>query len=217
MSCPERSSQLSVQRYADSDSKLTEVVKLIFDTTVANREYSILGCGVCKYIHEKTGDKFGSEFLQKLLQHFQSEIKCMKEIRSKSIEHWLGIFGFLCDMYHTIKISGNPIKVIGKSIIQNIEKMLNDPDTIDDEIDVICSKLKACGKYLEEQHPDLIENIFVTFRQQVISSKSSCQRRCLIMELIELKGMGWVDQTSDINRFYADALADAITEDEIGF
>lgn len=207
-----------VHRYADSESKITEVVKLIFDTTVASREFSVLGASVCEFIiDERSHENKGTgNFLHKLLKLFQSVVQDIQKVRSKSIEDWLGVFAFLCEIYHKIRISGKPITVVGKSILQNIEKMLNDPDAIDDEIDTICTKLKVCGKLLEEQDFELVEDIFVTLRRQVISGKSSCQRRCFIMELIELKQLGWANQTKSVDTFYADALADAITEDEVG-
>lgn len=211
-----------VRRYADSETKVSEVVQLVFDTTVASKEYSVLGSRVCELIvHERptdsghTGPLFVSDFLKGLLKHFQSEVKEMKRIRSKSIEHWLGIFAFLCEIYHKVKISGKPITVVGKSILQNIDNMLNNPDTIDDEIDTICNKLKVCGKLLEEQDIDLMKNILGILRKQVISGKSTCQRRCLIMEVIEFRQLGWADQTGSLDKFYADALADAMVEDEV--
>lgn len=210
-----------VRKYADNEGRLVEAIELIFNTTVANRDYSILGCSVCYFIiHEGPSDertnKFGSEFLQKLLKHFQSEVQTKNEIRSKSIEQWLGVFAFLCEIYRKIKIGGKPITVVGKSILQNIEEMLNSLDTIDDEIDTICTKLRVCGKLLDEQNSDFMEKVLVGLRRQIISNKSSCQRRCLIMEVLELKQLGWVDKSGHLNRFYADALADAIAEDELG-
>lgn len=170
-----------VHRYANDEVKVLEVVKLIFDTTAASRDYSVLGSCVCELLMDSGhASTFGSNFLRKLLNRFHSEIKNSKDVRSKSIEHWLGVFAFLCEIYRKIKISGEPITVVGRSILQNTDKMLNDSDTIDDEIDVICTKLKVCGKLLEEQDPALMENILGTLRRQVIHKKSSCQRRCLI-------------------------------------
>lgn len=204
-----------VCRYvANNEDKINEVVKLIFDTTVASRDYSTLGCDVCKFIIEYD-PTVGSEFLRKLLKHFQTEIKRMKEIRTKSVEEWLGVFAFLCEIYQKIQIGGKVIAVVGKSVLANIEKMIDDPDTIDDEIDVICTKVKGCGKLLEEQDCDSLERIFETLRKQIIAKKSSCQRRCLLMELIELKQLGWDDRTGRVSKFYIDALADAIVEDEV--
>lgn len=206
-----------VRRYADDEVKVSEVIKLIFDTTVASRDYSVLGACVCKLIIDSEhASTFGSDFLRRLLTRFQSEIKNSKDTRSKSIEQWLGVFAFLCEIYCKIKISGEPITVVGKSILQNAEKILYNSDTVDDEIDVLCTKLKVCGKLLEEQDPALMENILGTLRRQVIRGGGSCQRRCFIMEVIELKQLGWTDRTGSVDKFYADALPDAVAEDEVG-
>lgn len=205
-----------VRRYADSESKLTEAVKEIFDTTVVSRDYSELGSCVCEFIIHKGPDDertFGPEFRASLLKHFQKEFKHWKETRSRSIEDWLGIFAFVCEIYRKIKVSGKPITVVGKAIFQNIENMLSNSDLTDAEVDTICTKLKVCGKLLEEQDSERVENIVVLLRKIVISSESSCQRRCLTMEVIEMKQLGW---TGCLDTFYVDALADAIVEDEIG-
>jgi effector-binding domain-containing protein len=199
--------------YADDETKVAEVVQLVFETTIASQEYSVLGSCVCDIIHKGSTDT-GSKFLRKLLNNFQFEVKRSKEIRSKSIEHWLGIFAFLCEIYNKIRINREPIEVVGKSILQIIDMMLNDSDTIDDEVDTICTKLKVCGKSLEQQDCGKIENILGLLRQEVIRGKCSHRRRCLIMEVIELKQLGWNDKSGYVDRFYTDALADAVVEDE---
>lgn len=203
-----------VLRFADSESKVAKVVDLIFDTTVESRDYSKLGGTVCKLIVD--GGSHGSDFKQKLMQKFQSTIKSSEEIRSRSIEQWLGIFAFLCEVYCQITISGTPISVVGNAILKHIDKMLAYPDVIDDEIDTICTKLKVCGKLLEGQDPAKMEKIIIALRKQVISSRSSCQRRCVIMELIELKQLGWNDISGKLDDFYVNAITDAIVEDEVG-
>lgn len=209
-----------VLNFVDDDKKLVDTVKLIFNSAVASRDYSKLGSGVCKIIIERGSEDgntgtVSTKFLEKLLQCFQSKVRDMKEIRSKSIEQWLGIFAFLCDVYNDIKVNGQSIKVVGKAIIQKISGMVCECDVIDDEIDTVCTKLKTCGRLLEEQDSNSLEEILITLRKQVISKKSSCQRRCVIMELIELKQMGWIDHSGNLDKFYVDALADAIVEDEL--
>jgi len=104
-------------------------------------------------------------------------VRQIKEIRGVSIEKWLGVFCFLCEVYGKIRVAGVPIKVYGVAILKLTLQMLTDEDTIDDEIDCICSKLKVCGKFLATDSPDKVENIFIEFRKQVISKESSSVRR----------------------------------------
>lgn len=209
-----------VLRFVDNDeSKLVETVDLIFRTTVESRDYSTLGSTVCRFIADRESQdvnpgRVGASFSKKLLQRFQSELKNSKEIRAESIELWLGIFAFFCEVYCNVKAA--TISVVGKAIMDHIDSMLANPDTIDDEIITICSKLKVCGKSLEEQDSQKMEDITNMLRKQVISSKSSCQRRCVIMELIELKQLGWNDSSGKLDNFYVDAITDAIVEDEVG-
>lgn len=209
-----------VLRFAADEAKVEGTINLIFDTTVASRQYSSLGAEVCRLIIQGGSNKEESQgivcttFRLKLLKRFQAEVKEMKAIRKNSIEHWLGIFAFLCEVYSKIKVGDKPIAVIGKAILKHIHTMLEEDDTIDDEIDCICSKLKVCGKTLEEDSPGVFANIFTSLRKQVINKNSSCLRRCYILEIIEFKYLGWSDSARCLDRFYSDAIADAAVEDE---
>ena len=202
------------------EEKLDDTVSLIFDATVSDWQYSQLGGEVCKLVIEGGSSKSASHdeacslFKHKLINRFQAEFKKMKAIRDKSIESWLGIFAFICEVYTIIKAGGKPIKVIGKAIIKYTQIMLEDSDTLDDEIYCICSKLKICGKMLEEDAPELFANTMATLRRQIIFKNCSCVRRCYVLELIELKNSQWTDPTGSLDRFYLDAGADAAVQDE---
>ena len=197
------------------DNKLEEVVDLIFETTIEDKEHSELGAEVCRQIMKKDDPKC-VVLLEKLSKAFQGHVKQMKEIRRVSIEKWLGVFSFLCEIFGRIRVAGAPIKVLGLGIVKLIVQMLTDRDTIDDEIDCICSKLKSCGHLLSTEFPDKIENIFMEFRKQVISKESSSIRRCYILEIIEFRQMGWSDPSKLLDKFYPDAIADAVAADESG-
>ena len=197
--------------FATNESRVMDAVNLIFDTIVVNKDYSCLGSKVCKLIvqggshHHRAQHEINalhSVFMHQLLSRFQFEVNRMKETRSKSIELWLGIFAFLCEIYRTIQVGGEPIQVVGKAILQTVEIMLGFVDSVDEEFNCICTKMKVCGQLLEKQAPIQVEKIFDSLRQHVISDKSSCKRRCYIMELIELKQLGWTDPTGSINNFY---------------
>lgn len=209
-----------VLTFATDDEKTEDTVNFIFDATVSDRQNSELGGQVCRLIIQggSSGDATQgmacSMFRKKLLKRFQEEFKQMRLTRKNSIEHWLGIFSFLCEVYIRIKAGDRPIEIIGKAILKNVQTMLQDGDIIDDEIECICSKLKVCGKVLEEDSPDLFANAFTALRKQVIKKNSSCLRKCYILELIEFKYLRWSDPTKCLDRFYSDAIADAAVEDE---
>ncbi len=195
------------------DSKLEEVVNLIFETSVSDRAYSDLGAAVCHVILEKESPAC-EVFMEKLMHKLQSELKVRKETRQESVEQWLGLFAFLCEVYNQIKVAGAPIKVVGSKILSLTLQMLTDDDVIDDEIDCICSKLKICGKLLENECPEKIEKIFTELRKLVITKRSSSVRRCYILEIIEFRRMEWSDSAKVLDKFYPDAVADAMVEDE---
>lgn len=211
--------------YSTNDERLQEAVDLIFDTTVSDRQYAELGAKICANIvmgssadGSETDAKSSARanFRKALLGRFQVEYKNKEATRANSIETWLSIFAFLCEVYMQIKAGNEPIKVVGKAILSTINYLLNLPDVVDDEVEAVCMYTKLCGKQLETAEPSQVENLMVTLRTKVISKKSSSRTRCLVMEVLELRCMGWSDPDKKLDDFYVDALLDAIAEDELG-
>ena len=208
--------------YSSTKEKLQEAVDLIYDTTVSDRDSAKLGAMVCEKIimssasPDRAQSSFPVEFRKSLLGRFQTDFKQKDQLRSQSVESWLGIFAFLCHLYVKIEIGGEPISVVGKSILSSVDNLLQKPDVVDDEIDCICTHLKLCGAVVELKHAEQFERILTSLRKMLISRKSSGMVRCVILELIEYKYMGWKDPGRVLDKFYVDALADAIAQDELG-
>lgn len=215
--------------YCVNESKLQEAVDLIFDTTVSDRDNAELGAKVCANIamppcgsseggaaqEPEAKSAIRAGFRKVLLKKFQAEYKKKEQLRTTSIETWLSVFAFLCDVYVRITIGGKPIVIIGKAILTTMDFLLNLSDVIDDEIDCICTSLKFCGKHLEQQSPQELKKVVNLLRTRAIASKTSCRVRCLILELLELRQMRWADPEKTLDEFYADGLFDAIAQDEV--
>lgn len=211
--------------YSTNERRLQEAVNLIFDTTVSDRQYAELGAKICTNIvmgssadGSETDAKslIRADFRKALMGRFQLEYKNKEATRANSIEQWLSIFAFLCEVYIRIKIGNEPIKVVGKAILSIISYLLNLPDVDDDEMEAVCTYMKLCGKQLEVAEPSQVENLVVTLRTKIISRKSSSRTRCLAMEVLELRCMRWSDPDKKLDDFYVDALLDAIAQDELG-
>ena len=199
--------------FSRDEDKFQEAVALITDTTVAERDYVHLGVRVCQLILER---KDGPRFRQALMRWFQQEFRAKAETRAISIEKWLSIFAFMCEIHSCVLVSGQPIVVLGKAIFSAVEFLLEQPDREDDEIDCISSSLKLCGKNLEATDKDKMDRLMDTFRTLVISKQSSCRVRCLVLEILELRAMGWNDSGKKLEMFYVDGLMDAVAQDESG-
>ena len=203
--------------------QLQEAVELIFDTTVQSREYAALGAKVCeKIVQESTGDEaekkaLRTEFRKLLFLQLQGNFKNKETIRVQSVEAWLGIFAFMCELSPRIIVAGKPFLALSKAILSTIEFLLSQEDVLFDEIDCICSSLKVCGKGVEEQCSEKFNEIFTELRKKLIFGKSasSCQVRCAILELIEYRYLHWSDPNNTLLDFYADAMADADAADTL--
>ena len=201
--------------------RLQEAVDLVFNTTVQSREYATLGAKVCEKItQESAGDvaekrALRVEFRKLIFQQIQGNYKNKEAIRVQSIEAWLAIFAFMCEVSPRVKVGDKPFTALSKAILSTIEFLLGQEDVVFDEIDCICSCLKVCGKGIEEQCPEKFEEVFTELRKKLIFGKSSCQIRCSILELIEYRHMHWSDPNNKLLDFYVDAMADAAAEDEL--
>ena len=205
--------------YSSSTEALEEAVDLIYDTTVSDRDSANLGAMISEAIinyEESASPSITADFRKCLLAHFQTDFKQKDVLRGRSVESWLGVFAFLCHIYKRIQINAHPIAVMGKAILSSAENTLQNVDVVDDEIDCICTHLKLCGNLLELNHPEQFESIFTTLRRLIIKRQTSCMVRCVVLELIELRYMSWSDPKKVLDKFYVDALADAVAEDELG-
>ena len=197
------------------ERKFQEAVSLVFDTVVADKEHANLGAKVCLKIKEKE-EAEGSKFFKSLIRCFQKEFQKKAETRSVSIEAWLSIFSFMGEVYSTIFIKGQPIIVLGKAIYSTMNFLLELPDCDDDEVECICSVLKLCGAHLEVADATTMRTIVDTLRKKLISKRSTCRLRCVVLQVLELRAMGWNDPQKLLDEFYIDGLQDAIVEDEVG-
>ena len=199
--------------FSSNEERFTEAVALIIDTTVAERDYVHLGVLVCQLILEK---KQGPKFRMALMKWFENQFRSKADIRAVSIEKWLSVFAFMCKIHSCVLLSGQPISVLGAAIFTSIEFLLKQPDREDDEVDCSCSSLKLCGKTLEVTNQDKMDALMDTLRGIVISKQSSCRVRCLVLEILELRAMGWSDSSQKtLEKFYVDGLMDAVAQDEI--
>lgn len=208
--------------YSSTKEKLEEAVDLVYDTTVSDRDSANLGAMISEAIINyeamgtSTSPSITVDFRKCLLAHFQIDFQQKDVLRGQSVEAWLGVFAFLCHIYKRIQINAQPIAVIGRAILSSAENTLQNVDVVDDEIDCICTHLKLCGNLLESNHPQPFESIFTNLRRLIIKRQTSCMVRCVVLELIELRYMSWSDPKKVLDKFYVDALADAVAEDELG-
>ena len=201
---------------SDNSGKLQEAVNLIFDTTVESKENAVLGAKLCERIMTPT-DKQAVEataFRRAMLSRIQEKYQRRREIRAKSIEMWLGIFAFLCELFLRIKVQDKPVPVMGKAILSTSIWMLELSECDDDEVDCICVELKRIGSLLELVSPDQVRKVVSLLRERVITSKSTARVRCLALEVLEYCAMGWKDSKQQLHQFFIDALPDAVGEDE---
>ena len=201
--------------------RLQEAVELIFDTTVQSREYAELGAKVCeKIVRDCVGDEtekkaLRGEFRKILFQKFQYNYKNKEAMRVQSVEAWLAVFAFMCEVSPRVRVGETPFVPLSKAILSTIEFLLEQEDVLFDEIDCICNSLKVCGKGIEEQCPEKFKEIFTELRKKLIFGKNGRQARCSILELIEYRYMHWSDPNNTLLDFYADAMADAAAEDTL--
>ena len=211
-----------VLEFGSSEEKLKEAVALVFDITVESRDNAPLGGKVCSAIAiQSNPDEPASVaskrtlFLKHLLNRFQSEFGKKNNTRRTSIEYWLSIFSFLCEVFSRVKVKGEPVKVAGRAIILCMEWLLSEEDCIEDEVECICTYLRMFGKTLEQINNELIKSVVRHLRKKAISRDSSCKTRCMILEVLEYRAMGWEDRGNELDDFYLDAIADAAAEDDL--
>ena len=196
------------------------VASTVLEAAMSSKETTRLGAMVCKAIiypdclpEEQQGA--AKAFRNTVIELFHHKYEERKQIRKNSIESWLAVFSFLCDLYHYLHLpSGKALNVIGKSILEACKFMLDNNDCDGDEIECMCLHLKSNGKMLEAENPLEVERVVSELRTQVISRKTTERGRCLCMDLIEYRARGYCDPDNKLSDYYLVALQDAIANDE---
>ena len=220
----DRFADMVLQFASNDEKKLKEALGLILDATFESKTNAELGAKVCEKIikgpaeaKEEVQEKssFRTLFRTALLSRLHEEYMAKDSVRAQSIEVWLAVFAFMYQVYVRVHVGKDPILIVGKAIMEGMKHTLELPDVIDDELECMCDCLKVCGLHVEAQHPALLEHVMNILRTKCVSAKSTCRARCLCLEVIELRLMGWKDPEKQLQAFYRDALPDAIAEDEL--
>lgn len=209
--------------FSTNEARLKDTVTLIFDVVVESRDNASLGAKVCHMIVDQSKPNQSQVddaskktlFLKMLLSRFQFEFGNKTTIRSVSIEQWLSIFSFLCELFHLVRVKGQPISVAGRAIVSCMEWLLSAEDCDDDEVESICYYLKMLGEVLEGIEKKAVKNVVGLLRKKVVSKQSTCKVRCVVMEVLEYRAMGWKDIDRELDGFYLDAITDAAVEDDL--
>ena len=211
-----------VLEFCTNEAKLKEAMNLIFDIVVDERDNASLGANICRAIVNQTDPNESQTtsskrtlFLKSLLSRFQSEFGNRETTRNASIEHWLSIFSFLSEVFHMIKVKGQSMSVAGKAIITCMDWLLSKDDCDEDEIECVCNYLKMFGKDLDNINKDKVKSVIGLLRKRAVSKQSSCKVRCVILEVLEYRAMGWQDIDNELDEFYLDAITDAAVEDDL--
>ena len=202
--------------------EVNAVASMVLEAAVNSKETTKLGAMVCKAIIYPDCDGLPEEqrgpakaFRNTVIGLLHNKYEGKKQIRKKSIESWLAVFSFLCDLYHYLHLpSGKALTLIGKTILEACKFMLENDDCDDDEIECMCLHLKSNGKMLEAENPLEVERVVSELRTRVISRKTTERSRCLCMDLIEYRAKGYCDPDNKLSDYYLVALQDAIANDE---
>ena len=200
--------------------ELNAVGSMVLEAAMDSKETTQLGAMVCKVIiypnslpdeQQNAAKTFRNIIIELLHKKYEEK----KQIRKNSIEFWLAIFSFMCDLYHYLHVpSGKAFHFIGKTILEACKFMLDNDDCDDDEVESMCWHLKNNGKMLEEESPMDTEHVVSELRTRVISRKSTERVRCLCMDLIEYRARGYCDPDNKLSDYYLVALQDAVANDE---
>ena len=202
----------------DPDKRLREVASLLVETITKSKDFAPLGGKVCGGILNQESDKeMRGKLRNEILSQCKMQFKQKNSLRAKSIEQWLAIFAFIGALYQRILINGQHLSALGTAILEGISFTFSLSDTDDDEIECVCALFKEIGPVIEgdEKLKGKCKEVLHMLRTRVISHKSTERMRCLILELLEFRAMGYKDSGKELDDFYPDAMMDAIANDDL--
>uniref|UniRef100_A0A8C6T016 CBP80/20-dependent translation initiation factor n=1 Tax=Neogobius melanostomus TaxID=47308 RepID=A0A8C6T016_9GOBI len=170
------------QSSAHSEEALAQVVTAIYSKAVSDRR---------------------TKFRSLLLNLLQRDFSSREQLQRADVEKWLGFITFLCEVFGAMRSSsGEPYRVLVCPIYTCLRELLESTEVKEDAVLCCSMELQSTGRLLEEQLPEMMNDLLATVRDKMLCPSESRLTRSLLMEVIELHAHHWSPLESLTTQYY---------------
>ncbi|XP_051568091.1 MIF4G domain-containing protein A-like isoform X1 [Myxocyprinus asiaticus] len=196
-----------------NDPKRVDLEKL--SNTIVNQ--SLKDITFCKdagricyaLVQAETQKAATSVFRRNLLTRLQQEFTAREETRNHSLQEWVCLVTFICNIFYYIKVNSAPIVALVDPVYDCLFR-LAEPDSLmnEEEVDCLVLQLHRVGEQLEQKNSRRMDQLFYSLRDGFLLQEGiSSMTRLLLLEILEFRASGWT-HTDTAQQYYYSEVAD---------
>ncbi|NP_001279085.1 MIF4G domain-containing protein B [Callorhinchus milii] len=182
---------------------LEKVASVIVEQSMKDLVFSKEAGRICYTIVQAECKQSGnSVFRGKLLNHLQQVFLAKDDIRSDSINEWVCLVTFICNIFDYLKVNNMPMMVLVNPVYDCLMRLAQ-PDSLqnEEEVDCLVLQLHRIGEQLERMNVPRMDELFCLLRDGfLLQERPSSLSRLLLLEIIEFRAGGW--KMSDMGQKY---------------
>ncbi|XP_007886675.1 MIF4G domain-containing protein B isoform X1 [Callorhinchus milii] len=182
---------------------LEKVASVIVEQSMKDLVFSKEAGRICYTIVQAECKQSGnSVFRGKLLNRLQQVFLAKDDIRSDSINEWVCLVTFICNIFDYLKVNNMPMMVLVNPVYDCLMRLAQ-PDSLqnEEEVDCLVLQLHRIGEQLEKMNVPRMDELFCLLRDGfLLQERPSSLSRLLLLEIIEFRAGGW--KMSDMGQKY---------------
>uniref|UniRef100_V9L298 MIF4G domain-containing protein B n=1 Tax=Callorhinchus milii TaxID=7868 RepID=V9L298_CALMI len=182
---------------------LEKVASVIVEQSMKDLVFSKEAGRICYTIVQAECKQSGnSVFRGKLLNRLQQVFLAKDDIRSDSINEWVCLVTFICNIFDYLKVNNMPMMVLVNPVYDCLMRLAQ-PDSLqnEEEVDCLVLQLHRIGEQLEKMNVPRMDKLFCLLRDGfLLQERPSSLSRLLLLEIIEFRAGGW--KMSDMGQKY---------------
>lgn len=182
---------------------LEKVASVIVEQSLKDLVFSKEAGRICYTIVQAECKQSGnSVFRGKLLNRLQQEFLAKDDIRSGSVNEWVCLVTFICNIFDYLKVNNMPMMVLVNPVYDCLMR-LAEPDSLqnEEEVDCLVLQLHRIGEQLERMNVPRMDELFCLLRDGfLLQKRPSSLSRLLLLEIIEFRAGAW--KMSDMAQKY---------------
>ncbi|KAJ8251662.1 hypothetical protein GJAV_G00223770 [Gymnothorax javanicus] len=189
---------------------LEKVSNVIVDQSLKDQVFSKEAGRICYTIVQAEAKvNNGCVFRRHLLNRLQQEYKAREEIRSRSVQEWVCLVTFICNIFDYLKVNNMPMMALVNPVYDCMFRLAqSDALNNEEEVDCLVLQLHRIGDQLEKMSVQRMDELFFLLRDGFLLQEGlGSMARLLLLEILEFRAGGW--QLSDTaQKYYYSEVAD---------
>ncbi|XP_030638485.1 MIF4G domain-containing protein A [Chanos chanos] len=149
-----------------------------------------------------------SVFRRKLLTRLQQEFSAREETRKRSIQEWVCVVTFICNIFDYLKVNNEPMVALVDPIYDCLFRLAR-PDALlnDEEVNCLVVQLHRVGEQLERMNSQRMDELFYLLRDGFLLQESlSSMTRLQLLEILEFRASGWTLTDTAQHYYYSEVV-----------